>query len=598
MSFRGAAIMGAVLAAITADPALARGSRSGVSFTAAQAEPRCTALAGKAVPASAMGEPTSGAIITSARFRPAGSIDPQGADPGVRYAAPDFCEVLFDIKPLDPKAPLIHSQVNLPAQWNGKKLQFGGSGYNGFLQTGIQPSRNAPPAAPLPLARGYMTAGTDSGHQIALPRKAAVDGRGGGAAGDDPRAAAARQYAFATNDEALRNFGYAAYKKTHDASVAIGVMFYGRRPARSYYLGGSEGGREGLVMAQKYPHDFDGIAVIDPVMNWTGLQTMSNFIGGQMQSGSGAWLGPKLPLLSQVVLKTCDAHDGLADKVISNPAACVSPVAKAMDGLRCASGGDEGPSCFANAQLAVIKAAYAGYRFPFPLANGVTHYAGYYPGGEDLPGGWGRWQAGTVQPTRENSDAPVTSRLYQLGSVYVRHFIARDPGFDPLNYDPAKFRDRVLEVSSIMDATDPDLSAFRARGGKLILREDIADAGQAPRNPLDYYDAVSRKLGKKATSGFFAAFVAAGLPHTSGGIEAGSPGAPSYGIAGRIDLLSLLEDWVERGRKPKSKQMLTLHDKADPHRVTASRPMCSYGTWPVFTGKGKESDGNRYSCRR
>lgn len=562
---------------------------------------RCAGLAAVSLPASRLGEPSAGAKVLSAQFHKAGEIKLQGLDGSATFRTPDYCEVRIDILPLDPHAPLIHSQVNLPVPWNGKKLQFGGSGYNGFLQTGVQPSRNAPIHAELPLKRGYMTAGTDSGHQITITGPGG-DQRGSGAsagsAGDDPRAASARQYAFAANDEALRNFGYAAYKKTHDAAVALGLMFYGRKPARSYYLGGSEGGREAMSMAQRYPKDYDGIIAIDPVMNWTGLQTFSNHIGGQLQAVPDGWLGARTGLLAQIVRDTCDGADGLADKVISAPTACLAPAARALQGHRCPSGRDEGPACFSDAQLAVLRAAHRGYDFSFPLANGVTHYAGYLPGGEDLPGAWSKWEAGTTRPTGANPDDPNVSRLYQLGSVYVRHFIARDAGFDALTYDPRNFRERVLEVSRIMDATNPDLRAFHARGGKLILREDLADSGQGPFNSLQYRDTVARLMGQKTTDAFFAAYVATGLPHTSGGIDPGTPGAPAYGIPGRIDLLDILEDWVERGRKPGASLMLTLHDTAQPEHVIASKPMCRYGTWPYFTGKPDEgADGTKYVCR-
>lgn len=562
---------------------------------------RCADLASISIPAALLGEPSAGAKVVAAQFHKAGEIKLQGLDGSATFQTPDYCEVRFDILPRDPQAPLIHSQANLPIPWNGKKLQFGGSGYNGFLQTGVQPSRNAPIHAELPLKRGYMTAGTDSGHQITITGPGA-DQRGSGAsagsAGDDPRAASARQYAFAGNDEALRNFGYAAYKKTHDAAVALGLMFYGRKPARSYYLGGSEGGREAMTMAQRYPKDYDGIIAIDPVMNWTGLQTFSNHIGGQLQAVPDGWLGTKTQLLAQVVRDTCDAADGLADKVISAPTACLMPVAKALESHRCPSGAAEGPTCFSEAQLAVIRAAHRGYDFPFPLANGVTHYAGYLPGSEGLPGAWSKWEAGTTRPTAANPDDPSVSRLYQLGSVYVRHFIARDSAFNTLTYDPRNFQKRVLEVSRIMDATNPDLRTFHARGGKLILREDLADSGQGPFNSLQYRDTVARLMGQKATDAFFAAYVATGLPHTSGGIDPGTPGAPAYGIPGRIDLLDVLENWVERGVKPGAGLMLTLHDGARPEQVIASKPMCRYGTWPYFTGTpGEGANGAKYMCR-
>lgn len=588
----------AVASIVICAGALAGAAASAAALAPASPEDRCARLAGLTIPAIRLGEPSAGAVVVSAQYRRAESRTLPGQEASVVYALPDYCEVRLDILPRDRRAPLIHSQINLPRQWNGKKLQFGGSGYNGFLQSGVQPTRNAPPGAALPLARGYMTAGTDSGHQLDQPGGTNVDQRGGAAAGDDPRAMSARQYAFAANDEALRNFAYAAYKKTHDAAVALGVVYYGRKPIRSYYFGASEGGREALVMAQRYPRDFDGIVAIDPVMNWTGLQTFGTQLGGQLQAGPDSWLGKKAELMGQVVRQACDAADGIEDTVISNPKACVAPVLAQLPHRRCASGRDDGTNCFSDNQIALIRKAYAGYDFKFPLANGITHYAGYYPGGETLPGAWSRWQTGSVPPTASNPDDAATSRLYQLGSIYVRHFIARDAGYNPLDYDPALFRPRVEQVSGLMDATNPDLRAFRARGGKLILREDLSDSGQAPGNALAYHDAVAKRLGKNAADSFFLAYVAAGLPHTSGGIDPGTPGAPQFGIAGRIELLDVLEGWVEHGRKPGASLMLSLHDKAAPYRTIATRPMCRYGTWAHFVGQANEgADGTKYVCR-
>lgn len=594
----------AVTVRATAFAILAQLASSSVSASPTDLPPpaRCTALESARIPAGQLGEPSGGASVMVAKFHAAGAVTLQGPDGSATFQTPDYCEVKFDILPVDPQAPVIHSQVNLPIPWNGKILQFGGSGYNGFLQTGVQPSRNAPAHVELPLKRGYITVGTDSGHQIAATGPVGSDQRGSGASagssGDDPRSASARQYAFAANDEALRNFGYASYKKAHDAAIALGFLFYNRRPTRSYYLGGSEGGREAMVMAQRYPQDYDGIIAIDPVMNWTGLQTFSNYLGGALQAVDGGWLNPKTGLIAEIVRNTCDHADGLADKVVSAPLACMAPATKALNARRCPSGRDEGPNCFSEDQLAVIRAAHRGYTFPFPLANGITHYDGYLPGSEDLSGTWPKWEAGATRPTSNNPDDPSVSRLYQLGSVYVRHFIARAPAFNTLQYDPRAYKQRVLEVSGIMDATNPDLRAFHARGGKLILREDLADSGQGPMNALHYRDAVARFMGAKAANSFFLAYVATGLPHTSGGIEPGTPGAPPYGTPGRIDLLDTLENWVEHGRKPGVSLMLTLHDPSQQNRVTASKPMCRYGTWPYFTGRKNEgADGSKYACR-
>ena len=163
----------------------------------------------------------------------------------------EYCRVRGEIAPVDPAAPKIKFQVNLPSAWNSKAVQYGGAGFNGVPVTGLLALRDAPPDVPLPLAQGYATFGTDSGHQIAtLPE----------------------MQAFALNYEALVNFAHASYKKVRDAAVEVMKRAYGRGPAKLYFVGSSEGGREGLTMAQRYPDAFDGIFSRVPVIHWTGLQ--------------------------------------------------------------------------------------------------------------------------------------------------------------------------------------------------------------------------------------------------------------------------------------------------------------------------------------
>jgi len=160
------------------------------------------------------------------------------ADPKTPGTTRDYCKVLGAIAPVDPNAPPVNFEVNLPLQWNGKAVQYGGNGYNGTLITGLNPLRDARADTPLPLARGFATWGTDSGHEAAkLPEP----------------------FAFALNDEALTNFAYASYKKTRDVGRRIAMALYERVPTKIYFYGGSEGGREGLTMAQRFPSDYDGM---------------------------------------------------------------------------------------------------------------------------------------------------------------------------------------------------------------------------------------------------------------------------------------------------------------------------------------------------
>ena len=536
----------------------------------------CAALTGQAVDAGKIGEPTTGATVKSATLKPAVADAPNAGGTATVLGTPEYCEVLVEIKPVDPTALLINTQLNLPTSWNGKKLQFGGSGYNGALVTGLDPSRNAPPDVPRPITRGYMTTGTDSGHQ----NQAGVEA-----------------YAFALNQEALVNFAYASYKKTHDVALALGERYYSKRPMKSYYMGGSEGGREAMMMAQRYPQDYDGIVSIDPVMNWTGLQTFGNWIGGIRQSAPGAWLGGKTQLVHDTVAAACDSLDGIADQVVSNYRACKPVAEAALAAKQCASGNDEGPACFSSAQLAVIQSAHAGYSFSFPVANGMQAYAGFGFGGEGLAGNWSNWLVGTAPPT-DGPAANGINQVYRFGNGYVRYFVAQNASFDPLTYEPANFRDRVLQVSQWMDATNSDLSAFRSAGGKLILREDMSDTAQSPLTGLNYWDAVVARIGASTVGEFFAAYAATGLPHTSGGIAAGTANAPAHGIPGRVDMLAVLKDWVEKGVKPAARYDLVNRQALAPFAQVASKPMCQYPTYPRYTGTDGSgaAQASNYSC--
>jgi Tannase and feruloyl esterase len=248
------------------------------------AQVACAALSGKSIPAFAMGLPTGGGVVTSAVYKtavpnqmgvppgfdpaPAGRSARAGhgpATPVLIQGTPNYCKLLIDIKPADPKAPPVRVEVNLPTDWNGKSLQFGG-GYNGRLVTGLQGVIDAGPQTPLPLTQGYLTSGTDSGHEGMVPAD------------------------WALNDEALTNFAYAAYGKTHDAAWFLAKRYYGKASLYSYFTGSSEGGHEAMTVAQRFPTDFDGVISIDPVMNESALQTFGDYVGGILQSRPGGWL--------------------------------------------------------------------------------------------------------------------------------------------------------------------------------------------------------------------------------------------------------------------------------------------------------------------
>jgi feruloyl esterase len=512
-----------------------------------------------------IGLASGGASITSSE------VQTIPADPKTPGATREFCKVLGAIAPVDPTAPPVSFQVNLPFNWNGKAVQFGGGGFNGVLITGLNPPTTwgARMDTPIPVARGYATWGTDSGHEAEnLPEI----------------------FAFALNEEALVNFAYASYKKTRDVARRIASAFYGRAPAKTYFIGGSEGGREALTMAQRFPSDFDGIVSVVPVINWTGLQSAGNRSGIVQQNGG--WLNPaKVATLHKAVVAACDAMDGLADGVISAYEKCAGVFDPKT--LRCPQGTDGGNACLSDAQIATVETLHRPFEFPFALANGVTSYPGWNYGGEDQELGMHRWVTGSLPPQFPlPSDDDAQGRLWYLGNGTIRYFIARDAKFNPLAFDPRNFADRTRQISTLMDSTNPDLSAFHARGGKLILKEHGADFAQSPFAGINYYKSVIAKMGRERVDSFLRLYVAPGILHGGGGIDRLGAAVPNS-----ADLLGGLDAWVNSGKTPDTLVQVSQETKP-PFKVISSRPMCRYPLYPRYSGRGDPNIASSFDCTR
>lgn len=517
----------------------------------------CAALLAP-IDASMLGLPNGGTTMDSATLEAATavSVAERGATPASRVnpATPAFCKVLGRILPVDKTAPPILFQVNLPLNWNGRTVQYGGGGFNGTVTSGVGLVPAGRWDQPSPLALGYVTYGTDSGHQNKV--------------GEAPQA-------FAANDEAFVNFAYASYKKVRDVAVALTQRAYGRAPYKLYFLGSSEGGREGLTMAQRYPNDFDGIFSRVPVINWTGLQHAGNRAG--LASVGDAWLPrDKVELVHNAVLAACDELDGLKDGLIANPVACKQhfDVTK----LQCSATNSN--SCLSTAQVKAVQTLHASYTFPFALANGVTSYPGYGVSGEGAPaagptGGWSAWWSGSSAPTQPAK--PDNGIAWLFGSGALRHLVVREPNFDVAKYQPELYHTRVLQVSELMDSTNPDLSAFAAGGGKLMMLEHMADYAQSPYAGIGYFESVVQRLGRDKTSQFARLYTLPGVDHVGNGAPA------------NVDALTVLTDWVERGRGPASLTALEQELKA-PFATTRELPLCEWPTWPRYrSGDAKVS---------
>lgn len=531
----------------------------------------CPALQGLALPANAIGLPSGPVSITSATFVPAAPAREAGG--ALQPATPDHCRVLGRIAPRTASAQPILFLLNLPLAWNGKALQYGGGGLNGVLITGMAPLRDAAPDDALPITRGYATYGTDSGHQ---------------ASASPP----SEPGAFLLDDEMFENFAHAAYKKVRDAAVAIQRAYYGRAPQRVYYFGGSEGGREGLAMAQRYPADYDGIVSVVPVVGWTGL--FHAFVRHEVPQFTDWLQAGKVPLIARATSQACDALDGLADGVVNNYLACQPRVD--LKPLRCAGGADTGLDCLSDGELALLGSMHTPYVFPFPLANGRTTYPAWLWGHEDALDGPSaqslvRWVTGTAAPTvPPNPATAATQWLY--GSNWIRYAIARDAAFDVRKYDPRRFQARVQQTSGWMDATSPDLSTFFARGGKIIVRENAADRAQSAAMGFEYVDSVIARLGRSAVDASLRLYVSPASTHTGNSRSVGDARA----LPTMVDLLDPLDRWVSTGTPPPDALVQTVKAPLPPHALQASRPMCRYPLYPHHTG-GDRLQAASYTCR-
>jgi hypothetical protein len=497
----------------------------------------CESLAGFTVEHSLIGLASGAARVKSA------IIDRLPTAPTAPDQTVAYCRVLGEIASLDPRAPAIRFAVNLPKQWNGKAVQYGGAGFNGELVSGLNPLKDARLDRGVPVARGFATWGTDSGH--------------------DEKNVSEIQ-AFALNSEALENFAFASYKKVRDVAVEIVRAHYGSPPRQIYFYGSSEGGREGLTMAQRFPADFDGVVSIVPVINWVALQAAASR-NSMALIAAGLLSAAKLKTLHRAMLSTCDASDGLVDGVVSRYGDCAFDPTK----LRCPDGKEGSDNCLSDAQIGAVKTVHTAYVFSFPLAHGIQSYPPYNYGGK-FP--------------------PAAKRSHGPGAV--RYFLAGKPDLDPRAFRPEDFRARIERVSALMDSTDPDLNPFNARGGKLILKENMADYAQSPLAGVEYYKSVVAKLGQANVDSFIRFYVTPGINHGGKGVDLQGAAIPN-----RVDLLDAIDDWVDRNTAP-DKLVQVNQDGKPPFAITAARPMCRYPNWPRYKGSGSPRVEVNFECTK
>jgi len=472
-------------------------------------------------------------VISSATTVQAGTFAPPKPEPAIADL-PAFCRVVGTTR------PAIQFEVWLPLKsWNGKFQGVGNGGTGGFISYR---------AMALALRRGYATASTDTGH-VNTPYGNGFDS----------------SWALHRPD-LVADYGYRSLHVTTVNGKQIVQAFYGKSAEHSYYVGCSKGGGQGLMEAQRYPEDYDGILAGDPANNFTALYVGAHlWYSIAMLKDPESYIPPsKVAVLANAVNKACDAIDSVEDGVLDDPLACKFDPAV----LTCKAG-DDTSACFSAKQVKAIKDIWSGVRNP----SGALIFPGLLPGGEGGPGGWSSWVTGS---------APYNATHWKAADGFFKYMVFDDPNYNALNFNfDTDMQPTIAKVGPSLDAVDPNLGPMEKRGAKLILYHGLSDPDISPVNTINYYNQVMATVGKD-TPDFARLFLVPGMQHCGGG-----PGATFF------DGVTALEQWVEDGVAPERIVASHLLNGV----VDRTRPLCPYPQVAVYSGKGSVSDAASFVCK-
>ena len=481
--------------------------------------------------------------ITTAQTVPAGTFVTPTVPPQSITGLPQFCRVAGFTTPTSDSH--IQFEVWMPASgWNLKYLQVGCGGFCGTIYYSNMSE---------PLRRGYVVAATDDGHQGSF-----VDASW--AAG---------------HPEKVVDFGYRSLKETTDVAKDLIVAFQKTGPRRSYFMGCSDGGREALMEAQRFPQDFDGIVAGSPANFWTHL--MAGFVWDQLAltaTSSGDLSQGDLNVLNNAVLAQCAGHDGglSTDQFLNNPLACrFNPHKLSLT-----------PD-----KAEAIEKISSGPPGIFP---------GYGPGSEaSNPGDWPTWIT--------DSGNPALGLQGLFASNYFQYIVFPSSGWTPNSYSVAENAHQAdVRTGAILNSVDPNLGAFKLRGGKLIQYVGWSDSAISPRNDINYYTAVSDVMGgAEETREFYRLFMVPGMGHCAGG-----PGANTFGQVfapngpnpsdPADDILSALDRWVEYRAAP-DKIIATKYVNDVPAQgIAFQRPLCPFPKISKYKGTGSTTAASSFEC--
>ncbi len=376
--------------------------------------------------------------------------------------------------------------------------------------------------------------------------------------------------------EKIVDFAYRAIHETAENSKSVIRTYYGRAAKHSYFDGCSNGGRQGLVEAQRYPADYDGIISGAPANFWT--HNFAGFIWDQQALQGDAQIpATKMTTIENAALAACDALDGVKDGVIDDPTQCH------FDPSVLLCKGADSPSCLTAAQVGALKKIYAGPR----NAKGEQLFPGYVPGGEAGPGGWSRWVTG------------ADSQQFVFGKEFFANMV-----FDKSDWDLRTFDfDRDMKITDdksarLFNATDANLKPFKDRGGKLLLYHGWSDTAIAPTNAIAYYESVVAKMGGKQTGEFFELYMVPGMQHCAGG-----PGPNSFGTNpspqpsdAQHSISIALDRWVDQGVAPAEIVATKYKGGASQGVVERTRPLCPYPKVAKYNGTGSTDDAANFRC--
>jgi len=483
--------------------------------------------------------------ITIAESVTTGTLAVEGEDP--MQGLPAFCRVTGIVRPSTDSE--IRFEVWLPAEgWNGRLLGVGNGGFAGAIEYRQFVSY---------LKRGFAVAGSDAGHR---------------AENTDAT------WAF-DHPEKIKDFGWRAVHLTAKDGKQVLTAYYGKPQDHAYFDSCSDGGREALMEAQRFPADYDGILAGAPANAWSSMVAAG--IGGMqaLMNDPRAYVSDlKLPGIQKAALDACDAQDGVKDGVIADPAQChFDP-----EVLLCKAG--DRPDCITRPQIETVKTLYAGAKD----SHGNLIFPGFTMGDETS---WKVWVVG---------EDPGSSLSAQFVQNYFRYMVTGDPRFNVLtaNLDEALKESRDKRAADL-DATNPDLGPFIARGGKLILYHGWNDPAISPWNTIAYYNDVKKTIGDAKADSAISLYMVPGMEHCFGG-----PGATAFGqfgigtVKGSANgLFDSLQDWVEKGSPDPAVYATKFGAGPDgAPKAVMTRPLCAYPSVAKYSGTGDPNDAANFAC--